>query len=780
MANDRKVSLSYIKLLSLGPGQVGKSTFLYRLMGLMKGNIATAAQKTQPQCSTGIAEMREAFITYNSRIGALTDNEEGWQLFEKSSDLESQLSGLMHLLVDQTQIKAVKTQSPQLENDSNSTVGVSTKNSIEESNANVSDKLKTHSQITQEDLSDKEDLTEHCTEAASSLPSTVPSTVAFNHQESNIEEVIFEFEKIKSSCVIGTNKTKFRLLLNIADVGGQPAFLEILPSLTIGPALYLVFMNLLQGLKTRYEVAYKPSNEKGLVLCRDYTYTSEEVIFRSLSSIACFGHSDKEVEAYVTKEGESRKQTSLALLVGTFADKVKREDMDDIDRELEKHLQETDFYKDGLIYDKKFLKVNNMSADEKEITKQRELLETIIQNKIPKYEIPTRWLTLSICLKLLARKKGKHEVSFVDCVKLGKRFEMDEKMVRVALQFLHKYIGLVMYFPQHSHLKDVVICDPQVVFSSISELIFNIYDPNKFHVTVAQHDHFVRTGCFFPEEITSIDEGQFKSRNLLSIKTLIDLLVLLNIAAEVPSNLGLKLAPAKEGETDSPKAKLALEDVPATDNTMSKKCYFLPAVLQTAELNLLVRGANEEHLPEPLCIRFKTGYLPLGFVCALSANLLAESEFKLIPIQHGEHLITYKNMMQFRYKGEIEIIMISGPKYCEFRVSSSSESIDFQDRDRCPLIRITICKAADRVIKSLKHGSLYQLSKGYELAFKCPHHPKAEIGHEPLAHFNSMALTTPEQIQCVNLLCHRSTSLTKQMEIWFEKVRLLNKKKIVL
>ena len=52
------------------------------------------------------------------------------------------------------------------------------------------------------------------------------------------------------------------------------------------------------------------------------TYTLQEVIFCALSSIACFGLSDKEVEKYFTKESETQKTCSLAVLFGTFADKI--------------------------------------------------------------------------------------------------------------------------------------------------------------------------------------------------------------------------------------------------------------------------------------------------------------------------------------------------------------------------------------------------------------------------------------------------------------------------
>ena len=751
MDSDRKVSLSYTKILALGPGQVGKSTFLYRLMGLKK----------LPQCSTGIAELHEAFISYSSSMGALT--EESWQIFDKSSDLKSQLGGLIHLLIEQTPCQPVEehdrrsTQTTKLREPS--TVSPTAAKTVHTA-AKGKENLKPVLQEMKKEVVKTGASTE--TQLVLATPITGPPLPP---QQTNIDKVVSEFESIKTACMLG-NKTKFHMLFNIVDVGGQPAFLEMLPSLTIGPALYLVFMKLMQGLNTRYEVAFKCKNERGSILCSDYTYTSEEVIFTALSSIACFGHSDEEVEMYVAKEGKDERKTSLALLVGTFADKVESEELDEIDRQLKKHLEKTDFYEDGLIYDVKFERVNNMSTNEEDIKKQRKLLKEILQKKFRKYEIPTRWLTLSICLKLLARMEEKYEVSLEDCVKLGKRFGMEEDMVRVALQFLHKYIGLVMFFPKHPALQNVVICDPQVVFSSISELIFDVYDPKKMYITTAQHDHFVQTGCFSPQDIN--EQLKEEKKDLLSVKTLVDLLVYLNIAVEVPSHL----ASTTDSDVESTPGKFL---DPST--SQSKKYYFLPAVLQTAKLPLLKRESSEELLPEPLCIRFQTGYLPLGFVSALTANLIATQNFQLMPFKsNDDQLITYKNKIRFRFLGRIDIILISGPKYCEFRVSKiKGETIEFNDSTCCPHIKTTICEAADRVTQSMQHGSLYKLSKGYELAFRCPRHQGSEIGHEPLARFvtdtSSVLHDLPKEISCIDSSCIKTSPLSAEMKMWFPKVR---------
>ena len=792
IAGDQSVSLAYVKILALGPGQVGKSTFLYRLMGIMKGNIETADPKTQPQSSTGISEQREACIQYESRAGALTSTKK-WQVFEENAELEIQLGGLMSLISEQTEQSLQEQDSLPI---SQATADDLLKDEILKSAMSVKE-------TNPEDVgqSDKRPMADDVKEMIAIEKEKGPRRVVkkrFSRTRGNvanpqpellqptyttnvlspieIDTIIGEHESILDECRLSTAQIKPDMLLNIADIGGQPAFLEMLPSLTIGPALYLVFMSLVKGLETRYPVLFKCKDFRGQVLCQNYTYTSEEVIFTALSSIASFGNSDQEVEMYVLKEDSQQQTNSLALLIGTFADKVNAEEVASLHSQIKQKVQETDHYqKKNLLYDTKFLEVNNLSAKDDEILMQRSLIEGLLRDKFRKYQIPTRWLMLSICLKLVAKKLKTFELSFKDTIKIGSKFGMTEETVRAALKFLHKYIGLVMYFPNHPHLKDVVICDPQIVFSSVSELIFDIYDPSKKYVPEAKYDHFVETGCFSPQDIAPV--GKQTKTNVLSIDTIVKLLVHLNIAAEVPSS---------RDETS-----IQSDETPSTSTTElpnPRKEYFLPAVLQTADTSLLRLGCTEENdelAPEPLCIRFITGYVPLGFVCALSANLMANNKLlKLIPFKEGDQSFTYKNMMKFRYNGVVDIIMVSGPKYCEFHIRrwSKTATIEFWDSNCCPHIKDIIFEAAKRVVQSMQHGdSVYKLSNCFELAFKCPEHKNAEVGHEPLARFvhndsaaNALVLKSekkePNTIQCVNSKCFTSTPLTPAMKMWFGKV----------
>ena len=51
-------------------------------------------------------------------------------------------------------------------------------------------------------------------------------------------------------------------MINMTDVGGQPAFLDMLPALTIGPALYFLFFRLDQELGKHYPVQFCTADDK--------------------------------------------------------------------------------------------------------------------------------------------------------------------------------------------------------------------------------------------------------------------------------------------------------------------------------------------------------------------------------------------------------------------------------------------------------------------------------------------------------------------------------------
>ena len=785
IAGGKTVSLTYVKLLALGPGQVGKSTFLYRLLGLMKGNIKDTPKEAQPQSSTGQSELREVCIKYkNMDVAAAPDL--SWEL----CGLESLVEGLMWLLSNQTQdedhqnIKNI-TSGHNIIGDKLSTVPKETtpNDKTESTESNTSRDLEQHNASSVNAIA--------ANTSSGPEPSTDPRVVSptLPIEPSSITDLInktiSEYETLRLEHKHSPDVTKLYMLFNIADVGGQPAFLDMFPSLTIGPALYLLFIKLINDnghllneddFSKLQCVQYRTKDDIEPQDCKNYTYTSQEVIFCALSSIACFGLSDKEVERYITKESEAQKTSSLAMLFGTFADKIDTNEegnktIFETESSLRSQLTRTDFYKSNLVsfpnpshpdhFDGQvFFRVNNKTGSQKEITQYRKIIQELVEQRFKKYNIPTAWLGLGICLKILASNKETYKVSIEDCIELGKHFKLNKEEVKVALKFLHKYIGLVMYFPNDENLQNLVICNPQVVFSSISELTFSVYDSSSrktHHVDEgSKQKEFEDKGIFSPVEVKYPNE----SNKIMSIHDLVHLLVHLNIAAKITTS------------SNDTKHKLASEHTqneasPETKRESSK--YFFPAILKTADTSSLVsdiRAAVDEVLPEPLCVRFDTGYMPMGFTCALSARLMADNQFRLAPEEHT----LYKNKLKFRYKGQFNVTMVSLPLRCEFQVSRHHGNKEFHMQDSCPEIMKLICEAINYVLISMQRTLLSEIS--YDLAFKCPEHPKLKFGYEPLAKFvyTDKFQTQLKHIECLD--CATTiTELKPEMKVWFGEVR---------
>ena len=792
IAGGKTVSLTYVKFLALGPGQVGKSTFIYRLLGLMKGNIENTPKEKQPQSSTGQSDLREVCIKYINLVASATPDL-SWEL----CGLRSQLEGLMRLSSNQTQEQDIKI--------AQSIASISDRNNDNSSLVLTESPLTNiaaSAEKTESEKSPPKQSTNAIDSAVNTAEGAEPSTeqsvvsptlpIAPDSMTDLINKTIVDYEKLRVVCKHSPNVTKLHMLFNIADVGGQPAFLDMLPSLTIGPAMYFLFTKLINDsgdvlsiddLTKAQPVQYRTKHDNEPQDCENYTYTLQEVLFGALSSISCFGLSDKEVEKYVTKESEAQKTSSLAVLFGTFADKIHKEDrpkLIETESALTSIIESTDFHHKNLISfpnplhpdqlgGKVFFQVNNKTGSDQEITRYRELIQKLVEQKFSKYNIPTAWLGLSICLKILASSRETYKVSFDDCVKLGKHFNMNREEVMVALKFLHKYIGLVMYFPNDDNLQNLVICNPQVVFSSISELTFNVYDlaSQRKELTAAslQQKEFEEKGIFSPETVKYPTERS----DLLSIIDLVQLLVHLNIVAKITTSDDVSTKPRVLGDADSKLQKSdenILSCVETRDPLVCTK-YFFPAILKMTD-KFDVRGGTEEILPEPLCIRFENGYLPMGFTCALSARLISEQNFELSP----DEPILYKNKISFRFVGQFNVTMISLPLHCEFHVTRHYGNIEFYNQGCCPKIVNILRKAADDVLKSMQ--KTYLSKNNYDIAFKCPlaKHQNVKFGHEPLARlvYTDSFQTQLKQIECLE--CGTTiTDVKPEMDVWFGEVR---------
>jgi len=700
------IPLKYLKVLFFGPPRTGKTSMRRRLVGEIQ-NLATESV----QESTGTAEVHDVIVkpfedkttTCTSvitkckwlSVKSLFRNEKGTCV----TDLDSELQ-----LLYQFTYGAAPTNEK-------------VPNPIIEEEAQDKD-TKGQSPAKADNVPSPTETINPNTSAHQDVSSVEKSGDGLNpEQMEEIEKAFKAFNKILLTA--GQEPLKDLLdktiLMNMVDTGGQPAFLEMLPALTMGPALYLVFFRLNQELKQSCKVQYVKGNKN---FDLDDFYTNEEVIFQALSSIACFSYTGP-------KRADMPNPSHVAMLIGTHRDqlgcipktveteisaaiddeKMKakndalQKEIKAIDAVLQDSLREvleTDLLESGknlLQYasdDQLMFAVDNMTGEEAELREVQERLEDVIEQEFDPFPISASWLMFSIFL----RKMGKRTLSLSQCHEIGARLQVED--TDEVLWFLHHCVGVLMHFPEVNEIKDIVICDLQVVFDSVTDLILNSFKIE--NVSKQACDLFKKTGKFRFDHIQKIAE---KSKSdSLSLPELVKLLEHLNI-----------IAPMKSGSSQK-----SVE-------------YFMPAVLRHATEEELHVGPSSGD-PVPLMIRFKCGFVPVGVFCSMIARLVAQKDLLRWTLlgtrkETRNEYILCKNKVTFRIYFAFDITLVSRSKRYEIHVVRISTS-DRRLENVCKEVRETVCDTLDQVILKMKykpyHDSTSSNQTLYELGFKCPEH----------------------------------------------------------
>ena len=767
------IPLKYLKVLFFGPPRTGKTSMRRRLVGEIQN-----LTKKNVQASTGTAEVYDVIVkvfedktTTSTTVIMKSEWSNVQTLFGKkrgpcATDLDDELRLLYQFISTYRFVPTIE------EKESNPVIE-------EEIEEYIPDEGTQEHSLAEINIDNVPSSTE--------LPKTTDAidlnTSVFLERSSGYELTADEMEEIEKALQAfnkilytgGQEQLKVLLegtiLMNMVDTGGQPAFLEMVPALTTGPALNLIFFRLDQDLKKRYQIQYV-SEENEKVPLGDSSYTVEEVIFQALSSIACFS-------CTTSTKAKMPNPSNAAVLVGTHKDLLGSDPQAKIkakDNALQENLQEildTDLVKSHKNFlhfasnDQLIFAVDNMTGDDSELKEVRKRLEDIIKQEFDNFPIPASWLMFSIFL----RKMGNRTMSLSQCHEIGERLKVRD--TDEALWFLHHCVGTLMHFPKIEEIKDVVICDPQVVFDSVTDLILNSFRLTK--VSKFSCDKFKETGQFRFSDIQRIAKcAKWSKSDSLSPPRLVKLLEHLNI-----------IAPIKPGSS-------------SPESDACKEVYFMPAVLEHAkdeELHL------EQSPTDPilLMIHFKCGFVPVGVFCAMIARLVAQEDIFgwILQVPHkyhsnkGDHILC-KNKVTFRINGAYNITLISKPKRYEIHITRISTT-DRALEEICLHVLETLCDILDQVISKMKYKQYLMSSHTdatlYELGFKCPKHPADD--HLVINRLKSRVEATSQSAKSLwlyylqrksTMICLKegisidlrdttlSSSFTQQSLVWFGEV----------
>ena len=695
------IPLKFLKVLFFGPPRTGKTSMRRRLV---REILNLANEPVQP--STGTAEHYDVIVKVDEdKITTWTTviTKSEWStvkaLFGKQkntheTDLDEELRLLYQFVYENASLVVKKSFEKRMEDKATKeeSLAVQAKFIVETNTA---------PSAIQDEASKTVKVNSNTSIHQEVSPSGEPEYGLTVKEKEEIEKAYEAFTKVM--CAPGQEQLKVLLeetvLMNMVDTGGHPAFLEMLPALTMGPALYLIFFRLDQELKKSYKIWYV-SEDKESVQVGISSYTVEEAVFQALSSIACFG-------CTAPKKANMPNPSNAALLIGTHKDLLENDPEAEIkkkDDALRKSVEETlktNSFQSGKIFlhyasdDQLMFAIDNMTGDEEELIKVRKRIEDLIKQTLDDFPIPASWLMFSIFL----RKMGKRTMSLSQCREIGAKLKVRD--TDEAVWFLHHCVGTLMHFPDVEEIKDIVICDPQVVFDSVTELILNSFKLK--HVSKTACDRFKETGqlCFKDIQRIAINS---KSDHL-PLPKLVKLLEHLNIIAPI----------RPEYHSSSSQS----------DVYQSDEVFFMPAVLKHAtEEELHVKQSSTD--PVPLVIHFKCGYVPVGVFCAMIACLVAQEDTLRWILQElrDDHNL-FKNKVTFRINGAYNITLISKPKRYEIHIARISTT-DRTLEEICQHVLETVCDILDQVISKMKYERLFSSHSDqtlYELGFKCPKHP---------------------------------------------------------
>lgn len=678
------LTLTYLKMLFFGPPRSGKSSTRQRLNREII-NLSTIGGVSR---STGMAETNDVIIKKLTCVPAAIIKSE-WSSLKKSGDdgrVEPQgnisyLAQLFYQLISMTRFVATADVEPMQRKtkDTNSIVSV---------------------QISYEPISTS-------TEAFPTSDSLNSSKIV---KKSEMIDIEVAFQKLSSILLTGTLEEVLKelIMINMVDVGGQPAFLEMLPTLTIGPALYFLFFRLDQDLENFYQVRFLAANQHAETQL-DTSYCIEDVLNQALSTVACFG--------FHPPQAKGRQQCiSAALMFGTFKDKVSPAKILEVDDILTKKLHQTNLQKDLLLKTTKgglFFAVDNMDGDESEMNFIRRNIEDIINHHFPAVPIPASWLMFRIALHLL----GKPIVTLDQCKYIAKKLLMPTP-VEDAVWFFHHNIGSLMHFSDVPSMKNVVICDPQVIFDSVSELIIDTFKIQNRDIPNSAIEEFNQKGQFTLDHIKNRTK-----RTQLSLEQVVELLKDRDILAEIKPPVKAPQSHTAEvrGTIPFPKDMSKCEH----DNTggESKLKYVMPAVLKCAskeELDCLI----EKHQTFSFMVHFKCGFVPFGVFCAGVAYLIGHQD-SLLPkwyLSTEEGYEIKRNRATFLVDGTFLVHLISCLRTIQIHVhpfigSRKKKSLT----EICSIVRQTVVEVFETVISKMKYKEVIQSwsDRPFHVAFIC-------------------------------------------------------------
>ena len=716
-----------LKILFSGPPRQGKTSARRRLEGEIV-DLTSAGEADLVQPSTGAVESGSGMIVQGVSSSTAVVTEAEWHAVKS---LEEEAGMLLYNLAGEMATKNASTTTPARAMD----VGpVDVQAGVGEATAITP----TTTSSNAAEIRESGFFSKLFSKFKRKVPKRLTSSTLLTPQAKliDIPEVVHLLQVMKEPNFLKEVKHSFRAYIRMEDTGGQPELMDMLPALTLGPALCLVFFNLEWNLKKEFPVFYQHPSGK-TTAPEESKITLEEMLLSMLSSISCSCASANSLRGEETNSSDMSEilesSKSVAYFVGTHKDKVTEEKISKFDSDLQSIIRGTDFFEKGIVQFSSegtlIVAMDNMTGGVEEVSEVRKILHRAMEKHFRKLKIPAVWLIFSQCLQMTKKRTA----SFESCLELSSQFNMSAYETKVMLWFLHHHAGVLMYFPDIPLLADLVILESQVVYDSVTFLILGAMSFDS--VGQARAEKFRKTGQFVMTDLVAATTHV--SGDIIPPEKLVALLEFLHMVAPIPP----------------------VQDSVSSTDEEQEKVYLMPCVLHTASKEKLDAMLTDESRPEciaPLMIRYTCGFVPLGIFPALIASLIGNKAFDLVKRD------MMKNKIQFYY-GHLQILVtfLCYPKFYAI-VISELPIVEHELHEECVALRKAVAASLEKVNSHMNYGSFLD----YQFGFECPNH----LGREHLCVVEEK-LEDVKVFKCLqNFEDKKPVKMDSIHEIWLHKV----------
>ena len=533
--------------------------------------------------------------------------------------------------------------------------------------------------------------------------------------------------------------------LHMVDTGGQPEFIEIMPSLIHNSNLTVLLLNLAQSLDEYPPIDF---HEDGTSFKRPLpsVLTNRQVIHQFARTLQA------------KRPTQTGSQPSMFTVIGTHRDCVKGKLSDTlaaVNKELKSIFLPT-MENELIVYrshDEIIFPVNLLKPDDNDEKVLEQIRRKISDaNIVEEAKIPLIPLSFFMfeqdAIKYAEQKKGEGRpvmvLSFDECMQVGARLKMRREVVQAALIYFHRH-NIFLYFQEV--LPNLVFLAPQVPLDFVNAIVAFSYKVKSAALPALKakyvrfcnegiiteemlHDHKSLSSCF----VSSIYESQHAIKLFRHIYTI----------AELTNDEPLATSHQLVTHFSRPEQK---------SSTRSREYLMMSLLADKKDI--------QDHLPSPskvapLVLHFSNGCVPNGCFGNVISCLISKFNWKVCQTEQGKPACLAHNIVTLRDPMlPVTITIVNHILHLEIHVDMARVEEHFSEI--CSSIRTTIFSAIEKVFKIMKFEDI-QVETAFLCPCKCSPSHAATVCHFLYGGSYTVCIKTGISIGC----------LQKEQQFWFQ------------